>query len=183
MRGALSAPFLGLSLVALLAGCGGGGGGSSPAVVPTQVPVIPTVAPTQAPASVLQTQTLLGSAGFVSPTSNLTVYVLSADTINNSSCTAASGCLALWPIVLPPVGAVMGNGWAVIVRSDGKNQLTYNGNPLYSYAGDISAGQTNGNGINSFGGVWTIARPGMAAARSSSAPPDPTATPNANGGY
>jgi predicted lipoprotein with Yx(FWY)xxD motif len=73
-----------------------------------------------------------------------------------------------------------GNGWTVFQRSDGNLQLAYNGWPLYTYSGDSASGQTNGNGITSFGGVWTIARPNMANAPGV---PAPTAPPNVNGGY
>jgi predicted lipoprotein with Yx(FWY)xxD motif len=33
-----------------------------------------------------------------------------------------------------------------IMRSDGQMQATYDGHPLYLYAGDTSPGQVNGNG-------------------------------------
>ena len=39
-------------------------------------------------------------------------------------------------------------------RSDGKTQLTYDGHPLYLFKNDTKAGQTNGEGINAFGGNW-----------------------------
>jgi len=105
----------------------------------------------------------MGSAGYVSPT-GFTVYVLSADSFNNSTCTSTSGCTGVWPVLAPPSGSPMSTGWSSFVRTDGLTQLSYNGWPLYVYSGDTAAGQTNGNGINSFGGVWSIARPGMAAA-------------------
>ena len=33
--------------------------------------------------------------------------------------------------------------------------MTYNGRPLYRFSGDHKAGDTNGQGINEFGGIWT----------------------------
>ena len=42
----------------------------------------------------------------------------------------------------------------VSTRSDGKQQVTYNGHPLYRFAGDQKAGDTNGQGVNAFGGIW-----------------------------
>jgi hypothetical protein len=39
-------------------------------------------------------------------------------------------------------------------RSDGKPQVTYNGHPLYTYSGDQNPGDTNGEGISAFGGLW-----------------------------
>jgi predicted lipoprotein with Yx(FWY)xxD motif len=37
---------------------------------------------------------------------------------------------------------------------NGALQVTYGHWPLYTYSGDASAGQANGQGIQSFGGVW-----------------------------
>jgi hypothetical protein len=39
-------------------------------------------------------------------------------------------------------------------RSDGGAQVTYNGHPLYLFAGDQAAGDTNGQGLTEFGGSW-----------------------------
>jgi predicted lipoprotein with Yx(FWY)xxD motif len=44
----------------------------------------------------------------------------------------------------------------VIVRDDGKKQLTYKGWPLYLYAGDTEAYKTNGQGVN---GAWFVIDP------------------------
>ena len=41
-------------------------------------------------------------------------------------------------------------------RSDGKPEVTYNGHPLYYYAGDQRPGDTNGQGLNQFGGGWYV---------------------------
>jgi predicted lipoprotein with Yx(FWY)xxD motif len=41
-----------------------------------------------------------------------------------------------------------------ITRSDGPVQASYDGHPLYTYAGDTAAGQANGNRLNLNGGLW-----------------------------
>ena len=41
-------------------------------------------------------------------------------------------------------------------RPDGATQVTYDGHPLYRYAGDSKAGDTNGQGINEFGALWYV---------------------------
>jgi predicted lipoprotein with Yx(FWY)xxD motif len=43
-----------------------------------------------------------------------------------------------------------------IKRADGSTQATYNGHPLYTYVGDTSAGQGNGNNLNLNGGLWRV---------------------------
>lgn len=119
----------------------------------------PAPAPsTTAAATTLATATLLGTAGFLDP-SGRTVYVLSNDTTSSLACTVASGCTGVWPPVALPSGALT-TGFTAYVRSDnGAMQLAYNGHPLYTYAGDTAAGQVTGNGIVSFGGTWSVARP------------------------
>jgi predicted lipoprotein with Yx(FWY)xxD motif len=44
-------------------------------------------------------------------------------------------------------------------RSDGKPQVTYNGHPLYLFAGDHNPGDTNGQGLNAFGAKWYVLSP------------------------
>jgi len=103
--------------------------------------------------------TLLGAAGFVAP-SGRTVYVLSNDTVSSLACTIASGCTGVWPPVSPPSGVALSAGFTAFARSDNNaQQLAYNNHPLYTYSGDSAAGQTNGNGLQSFGGTWTVAHP------------------------
>jgi predicted lipoprotein with Yx(FWY)xxD motif len=88
------------------------------------------------------------------------VYVLSGDTPATLECTVASGCTGVWPPVLPPTGVALSTGFATFTRSDNSVvQLEYMGHPLYTYSGDSAAAQTNGNGLVSFGGTWTVARP------------------------
>ena len=43
-----------------------------------------------------------------------------------------------------------------ITRDDGTMQVTYNGLPLYRFANDTAAGQTNGEGV---AGLWSVAKP------------------------
>jgi predicted lipoprotein with Yx(FWY)xxD motif len=71
-----------------------------------------------------------------------------------------NGCTGAWPPVSPPNGVALSTGFTSFTRSDNNAaQLAYNGHPLYTFSGDTAAGQTNGNGINSFGGIWSISRP------------------------
>jgi predicted lipoprotein with Yx(FWY)xxD motif len=143
-----------------LAACGGGSGYSAPAPVVAATTPTPTTAPSPTTGTTtLATMTLLGSSGFVAP-NGFTAYILSNDTTTSLACTVASGCTGVWPVIAPPTGIALSTGFTVYTRADnGAAQLAYNGHPLYTYAGDSGAAQTNGQGIVSFGGTWSVARP------------------------
>ncbi len=92
------------------------------------------------------------------------LYVLSSESNGTLHCTT-SACTALWPPLLVAKGASLRGtggmrGTLGHVSRGGKWQVTYNGYPLYTYAGDSGAGQTHGEGIVSFGGTWDLARAG-----------------------
>lgn len=91
-----------------------------------------------------------------------TLYQFANDMNNKSTCTDA--CAANWPYVpapdslpasLPGVTGTLGTA----TRDDGHHQLTVAGHPLYTFVGDATPGQTNGQGINLNGGVWTVVSP------------------------
>jgi predicted lipoprotein with Yx(FWY)xxD motif len=98
-----------------------------------------------------------------------TLYSLSVERHGKFICTG--GCLSIWhPLVVPkgvkPTGPV---SLGTIERPEGKTQVTYRGRPLYSFAEDTKAGQTNGEGIKDVG-TWHAA-----TARAASSPdPEPT---------
>jgi predicted lipoprotein with Yx(FWY)xxD motif len=43
-------------------------------------------------------------------------------------------------------------------RRDGRQQVTYNGRPLYYYIGDKSPGQVLCQNVDEFGGTWLVLR-------------------------
>ena len=47
----------------------------------------------------------------------------------------------------------MPEGWALLKRTDGAMQWTYDGKPTYFFAGDAKKGDAAGDGK---GGVWHI---------------------------
>ena len=86
-----------------------------------------------------------------------TLYTFSKDTGAMSSCNGA--CASLWPPVTtagsPKAGAgVSAAKLGTSKRADGSMQVTWAGHPVYRYSGDSQAGQTGGQGLNAFGGVW-----------------------------
>ena len=88
-----------------------------------------------------------------------TLYLFQRDTGTKSTCTGA--CAIEWPPLLATGKPTVGNGAnasmvGTSARSDGKAQVTYNGHPLYLFSADQSAGDTNGQGVNAFGGLWYV---------------------------
>jgi predicted lipoprotein with Yx(FWY)xxD motif len=96
-----------------------------------------------------------------------TLYLFEADSTNKSNC--SGGCLALWPPVTAKVKATAGSGVSggMIGTATGSSQVTYNGHPLYWFSGDTKAGDTNGQGLDDFGGEWYAISPAGKAVQSS----------------
>jgi predicted lipoprotein with Yx(FWY)xxD motif len=92
-----------------------------------------------------------------------TLYLFKADKGTKSTCFGA--CAAAWPPLRANGKPTVGNGAkrslvGSTARSDGRPQVTYNGHPLYLYAGDQKAGDANGQAINGFGAPWFVLTPG-----------------------
>jgi predicted lipoprotein with Yx(FWY)xxD motif len=157
---------------AMLAACGGGGS-SAPAPAPPGPIVTPGPTATPAPAGNLPlSETVGGGQGWVDPATHHTLYYLDVDTATGGTCTA--GCLGVWPVFVPTAGAVGAGNMTVITRSDGTgSQWAYQGHPLYHYAGDSAADQTNGEGIPDFGGHWHVSRTVAATAPPGGQTPPP----------
>jgi predicted lipoprotein with Yx(FWY)xxD motif len=86
-----------------------------------------------------------------------TLYLFKKDVGTKSACFGA--CATAWPPLRasgkPKVGAgAHASMVATTKRSDGSPQVTYNRHPLYRFQGDKKAGDTNGEGLNAFGGRW-----------------------------
>jgi predicted lipoprotein with Yx(FWY)xxD motif len=131
---------------------GGGGSTSSPAA---------------AAAGGLKTATIAGVTVLTS-SKGFTLYSFAPDTSTTSKCDGT--CAQNWPPVTGPVTAAGVTGtFGTIKRSDGSVQATFDGHPLYTFAGDTAPGQAKGNGLNVNGGLWhEITTAGTAAAGSSS---------------
>ena len=72
----------------------------------------------------------------------------------------------MWPPLLTsgPAPVTTGAAQASLVgttpRADGTRQVTYDGHPLYYFAGDKAPGDVTGQGIHNFGGGWYVVDPG-----------------------
>jgi predicted lipoprotein with Yx(FWY)xxD motif len=142
--------MLGVAAIALLvAGCGGGGSKSN-AKTST-----PTTAAATATLSLGKTdlgKTLVGASG-------RTLYLFEKDTGAKSTCNGT--CASAWPPFTASGKPKAGSGVDVTKlstskRDDGTQQLVYAGHPLYYYAGDSKAGDTNGEGLKQFGAEWYV---------------------------
>jgi predicted lipoprotein with Yx(FWY)xxD motif len=85
-----------------------------------------------------------------------TVYLWMADSKNKSHC--SSSCMSEWPAVTASGKPTAGTGVNArdlgVITTAGKKQVTYDGHPLYYFAGDSAAGQTTGQGSDGFGAKW-----------------------------
>ena len=88
-----------------------------------------------------------------------TLYLFEKDRHGKSACYGP--CAKFWPPALTTGKPHAGSGVKASLlgttkRRDGKMQVTYNGHPLYAYAGDQKAGQANGEGSRAFGAEWYV---------------------------
>ncbi len=87
-----------------------------------------------------------------------TLYFFTRDVSGESACEGS--CLSTWPAFhVSSIDAGTGldeADFGTITRGDGDMQTTYKGWPLYYYASDNAAGQTNGEGV---GNVWFVGKP------------------------
>ncbi len=107
-----------------------------------------------------------------------TLYSLSAEKNGRFICTDA-GCRASWrPLVVgkgvKPKGPVK---LGVIVRPDGRRQVTFKGLPLYSFNGDVRKGEVNGEGFKDVG-TWHAAVTGPLQSSTEAQPQPETPAPN-----
>jgi predicted lipoprotein with Yx(FWY)xxD motif len=130
--------------------------------------------PAAATAGSLKTATI-GGVTVLTNANGFTLYSFAPDTPTKSNCNGT--CAQNWPPVKGPVTASGVTGtFGTIKRSDGSVQATFDGHPLYAFAGDTAPGQAKGNGLNAAGGLWhEITTSGTAA-------PAPAGTSSSSGG-
>lgn len=180
--GTRTRPLLGLALVApalLLAACGGTSGYTGA-----------QSAATKAAGSGSQSAKVVTHSGdlgtFLTDGSGRTLYVFAADHGAMSTCNG--GCASVWaPLTSSGKPAAGGQAKAGMLattsRGDGARQVTYAGHPLYYYAGDTAAGDTNGEGSSQFGAKWWVVSPaGTAITHGGGAATMPSSGSSGSGG-
>ena len=135
--------------------------------------------PASAAAPTVSSRTTTEGKVLVGP-SGLSLYTFSGDLTPSTGCTSAL-CLKIWPPVLSTSGTVSaGPGvnaakLAVEKRPGVGDQVTYYGHPLYYFLKDTAAGQSNGEDVASFGGIWQlVSAAGHPAARQAQLQVEPT---------
>ena len=130
--------------------------------------------------------TTLAKTIVVNPSGH-SLYALSPETARHLLCKSKE-CLRFWPPLTVPSrttklresSGVHGK-LGLLRRGNGTLQVTLRGVPLYRYSADHTAGDANGEGIESFGGIW------HAVTAAATSPPAPVTTnpnpPNEPYGY
>jgi predicted lipoprotein with Yx(FWY)xxD motif len=119
------------------------------------------LAPAASAAGVTVSSTMTAEGRVLVGANGLSLYMFSGDYSPATGCTSAQ-CLTIWPPLLAPSGKVSAGPGVnaselrVVNRPGVGMQVTYYGQPLYYFLKDKAAGQTNGEGITSFGGEWEL---------------------------
>jgi predicted lipoprotein with Yx(FWY)xxD motif len=155
-------PFLALALPAMLvlAACSSSGSSGAPsAAAATVAPSVaaPSAEPSEEPseaageALIVLADNALGKIIVDGDESGKTIYAFTPDSGGTPTCYDA--CAENWPPVEPEGTLSVGDGLdasllTTVDRTDGTKQLKYGDWPLYYFAGDNAAGDTNGQGLN-----------------------------------
>ncbi len=99
-----------------------------------------------------------GVGSYLADTKGMTLYVFKKDSHGKSACEGP--CVEKWPLYYREAVAakdgLKAEDFGTITRADGKRQTTYQGMPLYYFAGDKAAGDTAGQGVKD---AWYVAAP------------------------
>jgi predicted lipoprotein with Yx(FWY)xxD motif len=162
----LSIPALAASL--LLAACGSSSSSNTTSSAASTQPAAQTSSSSSSAVVVKSASSSLGTV--LVDSQGMTLYHLSGEVNGKFICTGS--CLGVWhPLTVPagsePSGEVGPLG--TVKRPEGTVQVTYKGTPLYTFAQDKQAGETNGQGIKDVG-TWS------AVTTSSSSPSSPSSS-------
>lgn len=94
---------------------------------------------------------------YLTNATGFSLYMYTPDTPHSGNSTCYGGCAKVWPpfytAKLNTAPGLNASNFGTITRTGGAKQTTYLGYPLYLYAYDAKAGQTNGQGV---GHVWYL---------------------------
>ena len=187
-----------VGVAVLAAACASGSSSSTGAAAPASSAAASGSAASGS-AMVIKTASASGDT-FLTDGSGRAVYLWVKDSGGTSACSGA--CAGAWPPVTTTgsptaSGSAKASDLGTITRSDGTKQVTYDGHPLYYFAGDSGAGMASGQGSDNFGAKWWLVAPsgsdvtasvgsftaGSGAGGSSQAPSAPASSHSAGGGW
>ena len=156
---------LAVTAALVLAACGGSSTSSSSgsSSTPSSGTAKPSASNTSNSSGAASVSTKTSSLGtFLVDANGRALYLWDADHGSKSTCSGA--CAQAWPPVTTTgtpkaSGAAKASLLGTTKRADGSREVTYAGHPLYTFAGDTQAGQTNGQGSNGFGAPWWVVTP------------------------
>jgi predicted lipoprotein with Yx(FWY)xxD motif len=145
-------------LAVLVAGCSGSAVSHRDSLL--QIPV-----PTQV---TVQAQSIAGLGTVLTDAQGHALYMFPPDAGSRVSCTGP--CAGTWPPLVIAAGHQPTAGTGGINAQDlstladpntGARIVTYGGYPLYRYAGDVTSGTANGQGLFLNGGPWYTLNPNL----------------------
>jgi predicted lipoprotein with Yx(FWY)xxD motif len=153
--------------VAVLAGCGSSSSttsssASAPAAAATTAATTSSASASSGSGELIATKhSNLGTILAAGP-KKMTVYLFEADKSGKSACSGA--CAEAWPPVTTSgaakvAGAADSADLGTTMRSDGTEQVTYKGHPLYFFVKDKDRGDADGEGSKAFGAGWYVMKP------------------------
>ena len=180
----LAACSVGLIALVALAGCGGGSSNDSAATAATKN--AGSGGSTKAASGTVDVANNAQLGRILVDAQGRTLYMFAKDMNGSSSCSGP--CAQFWPPLVAKGKPTAGGGvtasmLATTKRSDGTMQVTYGGHPLYTYAGDTAPGQTSGNGLTDFGGLWSAVRTSGSPAGASSSSGGSSSSAASSHGY
>jgi predicted lipoprotein with Yx(FWY)xxD motif len=138
----LIALVVALALALALAACGSGGGSSTSSGGSPSEAILATADKAKVGRVVVDAQ-------------GRTLYRFTAEAQGRPVCTGS--CASTWLPATVTSASGLPAHVATVKRDDGALQLTYDGHPLYRYAGDGSTADANGEGV---GGQWFVVKSG-----------------------
>ena len=108
-----------------------------------------STSPSAAASSTMITTKTSSGGSFLTNSAGRAIYLFVADSTGKSTCDGA--CAAAWPPVIAAgqptaAGGAQASDLGTITRSDGTKQVTYDGHPLYYFAGRHRARHGQGAG-------------------------------------
>jgi predicted lipoprotein with Yx(FWY)xxD motif len=139
------------------------------ALAGSAVVLAPMVSASGATSPTVKSANVAGFPGALVNHASKTLYVLSSEKGAKIKCSGA--CLSTWPPLLVKstvtkvvLGANVKGKIGFVKRSATTKQVTFNSYPLYTFAGDSGALQSNGEGIAALGGTWYLVKASASSA-------------------